>query len=385
VVRLLHPLVVAARRHATVRRAEPEDAGLDPEALRRAAARWSAAPLRHGLREVALFELPASTPPWLDTGLDLVPGEAVTWIAAGRTWLSRPLDVWLGPQLQVWARVGEAGPVFNGTRETHGFTAERPGRLYLASYLPGQWADPTGRLAGSRKVYRTVSGGTTLLLLRWRGHALPGLRALAAADDPDAILGREVERLERSVEPPPGWHPLWFVGRSEIFRAAPEHGGIRCETCRDVGILQREAPFEVGPGTRLRWRWRVDALPSALPEDTRLSHDYLSVAVELHDGRDITYTWSCELPEETAYWCPLPGWSDRELHVVVRSGPQRLGEWIDEERDLHVDLMRHLGMARARVSRVWLIAVSLFQRRPGRCEYARIRLEREGEALDVLG
>ena len=130
--------------------------------------------------------------------------------------------------------------------------------------------------------------------------------------------------------------------------------------------------------------WRVDALPSELPEDSAVSHDYLSLAVELSDGRDMTYTWSRSLPVEASYWCPLPTWKDREHHLVVRSGPEGLGAWHAQERDLYADVAARMGPPPARIVRVWLIAVSLFQRREGRCAYAGIELVQGERAVRVL-
>src|SRR5512135_1909922 len=68
------------------------------------------------LRAHQYVELPATRSPWTDTGLVLQPGDAVTWLAAGRVYLSRPLDIWVDPSFQLWGRVGEQGTVFRGTR-----------------------------------------------------------------------------------------------------------------------------------------------------------------------------------------------------------------------------------------------------------------------------
>src|SRR5207253_1427974 len=132
----------------------------------------------------------------------------------------------------------------------------------------------------------------------------------------------EFERLKEPTLPPLNWSYLWFLGQSEIFKPSTDdgHACIACHTHRNAGILQRDAVFDLSPGTKFRWSWKVDELPSVLPENSALSHDYLSVAVEFENGRDITYTWSPELPAGTGYWCPLPTWKDREFHVVVRSG-----------------------------------------------------------------
>jgi hypothetical protein len=69
---------------------------------------------------------------------------------------------------------------------------------------------------------------------------------------------------------------------------------------------------------------------------------------------------------------------------VVRSGPAGLGQWHDEERDVHADYTRILGGPAREVVRVWLIAISLFQRGHGRCEYASIRLVNNERTLEVL-
>ena len=105
-----------------------------------------------------------------------------------------------------------------------------------------------------------------------------------------------------------------------------------------------------------------------------LSHDYMSIAVEFNDGRDITYYWSSELAEETGYWCPLPTWKDREFHVVVRSGSEGLGRFLDEERHLYADYQRYVGRPPGRIERVWLIANYTFQRGVGRCAYRDIEI-----------
>jgi len=70
--------------------------------------------------------------------------------------------------------------------------------------------------------------------------------------------------------------------------------------------------------------------------------------------------------------------------VVVRSGRAALGQWLDEERDLHADYARIIGGPARQVVRVWLIANSLFQRGHGRCEYASIGLSNDDGTIEVL-
>ena len=382
-------LRVAARRWVQVRRApSPAAAGAaEREQLRQwftALRSTSGAP---HVRDARIFDIEASRVPWLDTGIDLDEGEWVSTLAAGRVVVSDRLDLWLGAQFQLWMRVGERGTIFNGTRDTHSFRAAASGRLYLAGCFPGQWGDASGRISTSLAEYQKFCGGITVAVIRWNGEAGDALAALAGAAQGGEWFAREHARLCAPVAPPLGWDYLWLLGRSEIFRSTSDagHPCIACDTQGNVSILQHDVAFDLSAGTRLGWSWKVDELPSILPENTALSHDYLSVAVEFENGRDITYTWSPELAAGTGYWCPLPTWKDREFHVVVRSGGERLGTWLDERRDLEADYRRFIGEPPRRIVRVWLIAVSLFQRRRGRAFFRDFTLEGgpDGRRLEI--
>jgi len=121
-----------------------------------------------------------------------------------------------------------------------------------------------------------------------------------------------------------------------------------------------------------------------LPEDIQLTHDYLSIAVEFDDGQDLTYMWSSKLPVDTIFKCPLAYWDKVETHWVLRSNPKELGKWLSEERPLRADYTRAIGAPPTRIVRVWLIAVSVFQRGEGLCDYADIELVDGDTRLRVL-
>jgi hypothetical protein len=332
------------------------------------------------------LDLPATQPPWTETGWHLDAGELVTWFATGRVYLSRALDLWVPPSFQLWARVGSSGPVFRGTRATHTFRATTGGPLQLASYFPGEWATPDGTLGAGADDYGNVAGGMTVLLVRWSPGADVS-RLLQATAGPDPVRD-EAARLAANPQTPQGWDYLWYLGPGEIFRhgepLASGEATLCCDTCGDVGILRRPAPMPLAPGTMLRWRWCVDVLPADLREDALPSHDYVSIAVEFDDGQDLTYYWSATLPVGTVFRCPLPTWKDKETHVVVRSGAADLGRWLEEGRDLHADYHRMIGGSARAIARVWLIANSLFLRGRGRCRYAAIEVGRGHEVVKVL-
>jgi hypothetical protein len=389
----LHELTVAAR--LSVRSLARRLQGRDPkpaghEAFRSALGRWVGSLPGEALAGHAFHFVPAGGAAWLDSGLTVGAGDWLTVLADGRVYLSRMLDLWLPPSFQLWYRVGESGSIFRGTRSTHTFAGPEAGRLWLGSVYPGNWLDPSGRHACAEDERRRASGGISVLILHWRpGASLAEVsRLLATGTRRPALVEAESARLaEPVVAPPDDWSYLWSLGPAEIYapaRTADGAAAVHCHTEGDTGILQREVRATLAPGTRLRWSWRVDELPTDLPEDTLPSHDYLSIAVEFDDGQDLTYYWSSSLPVGTAYRCPLPGWSDIETHVVARSGRGELGRWLREERDLHSDYQGFIGGSAREVVRVWFIANSTITRGRGRCEYAQVSLDAAGRKIEVL-
>jgi hypothetical protein len=353
------------------------------------------------LREHAFLSVPANRPPWFDAGLDLRAGEQVTVFAVGSAILSRELDLRFYPDMQLWYRVGDTGGIFRGTRQSHSFTAGEPGRLYLGSYFPGEWATRTGAVAVGSDAYRQMEGGLCVLVLRWAAAPLEGLQRMLAAGDVGSLVAGEIDRLQNAVVPPAGWDYLWFLGPSEIYHAGPpspaRRPSIACHTQRDAAILHKAVSVPLAPDTRLRWSWKVDTLPCRLAENTLQTHDYLSIAVEFDNGQDLTFFWSSQLPVDSGFRCPIPTWTARETHVVARSGSDALGRWVDEERPLYAYYERFIGSigkrddARdplvvpppTRVARVWLIANTMFRRAEGRCEYGAIELQSGGTVVTV--
>lgn len=328
--------------------------------------------------------LPATTPPWTGTGVEVTAGDTVTLLAEGRVVMNEELGLWNGPSLHLWARVGGRGPLFNGHADTHTFRAPHDGEIELCIYQ-GEWASEDGVLATDEAAYAALSGGLEVLVIRWLGNASDGLRAVKQAV-PHPLAAAELARLENPVRTPTGWEYLWFLGPAGIFRSAEIEGrdAIVAETSDDVGILRKPVSFPLGPETRLRWRWKLDELPSPVAEDDLLHHDYLSVALEFENGQDLTWYWSAALPAETSFRCPLPNWDARETHLVVRSGAEGLGAWHSEERAVLADYERAVGPAPARIVAAWLIGVSVFQKRTGRGAFAGIELADGEQQLTVL-
>ncbi len=317
----------------------------DPAALRSSFAALLGAAPAGTMRQHHVVVVPSDRAPWLDTGIELAAGEKVTTLVAGRTFL-KGTGLSFGADFQVWLRIGKEGEIFRGTRASNSFTVTEPGRLYVASYFPGEWATRSGSLATSSDVYAGMTGDLILGVIRWQTTPLVGLKALSKIGDVDGLIASEIDRLTHAVAPPEGWEYLWFIGPAETYRACrtDQHEHAVCCTSRDnAALLHKDVALPLLPNTRLRWSWRMEQLPSKTREDTLPTHDYLSIAVEFDNGQDITYFWSSELPVDMGFRCPIPTWTARETHIVARSGLQGLGQWFDEERDVHADYAAKIG------------------------------------------
>ena len=336
--------------------------------------------------EYQWLTMKATQAPWVSSGITLNPGDHVSWFVCGRAYASKLLDIWVDPRIQVWAKIGSQGTLISPTRLSHSHTAEQAGELCFGNYFPNDWADPQGTLLQDKSVYKSMSGHSRILVIRWAVPAAEGLAALKAAGDHQSYIANELERINQGSTTPEGWSYLFNIGDAEIYKHAHnEHGAcMHCNTRADTGILQKEVSLPLTQHTTLSWQWCVDTLPSTLREDSLPSHDYMSIAVEFENGRDITYYWSHNLAEGTGYDCPLPNWAGKEYHVVVRSSTQGLGEWLNESRNVYEDYQHYMGEPPKRIVKIWLIANSAFQRQPGDCTYANIELKNQDQSINVL-
>jgi len=268
-------------------------------------------------------------------------------------------------------------------RRTFTFTADRDGPIELGGRFPGELQDD-GSVTVDRVPYRVMRGRFSAVVARW-GRASDASTALQmlAARDPSGLCAVEAARIADPPQPPQGWDHHPRLGREDVYRSSPS--GIAAACRHSNGIIRRTAEAALTPTLRLRWAWRVDELPSQLPEDTPLTHDYLSVALEFDDGRDLTWQWSCALPKGFAYRCPLEHWRRRETHIVVRSGVVDVGRWVDDERPVLADHKAAIGgPLPARVVRAWLLSGSLFQGGTARAEFSRMELVDGDRVVRVL-
>lgn len=327
---------------------------------------------------IAHVQLPAQRPPWTASGVRVRAGQAYSVFASGRVlWRADDPGLHGGPRFHLWVRVTPGGRIRNLREDSDTFIADVDGELEVALYM-GMWADAYGTLATSPALYTRLGGGLEAVLVAWRGDAGTGLEALSAATGAHGAFAHEARHLRTQPPLPPGWQPLVETGETHLFTAATDDAGracIRIAGRDDQGILCRDCDVPLSRDTQLSWAWRLHALPSACAEDTARCHDYVSIATEFDNGRDLTWFWSSTLAPGRHFQCPVHAWRARETHFVVRSGQAGLGHWQRESRRVWNDVANAMGTPPQRIVRVWLIAVASFQHGALHAEFSEIEID----------
>jgi hypothetical protein len=344
----------------------------------------AAAALRGAGAQVAQVRVEANSEPWAATGLDASQGAPITWLVNGDSWILAPEGPHLDAGFQLRVRTGLRGPALTGTGPTFTAAAPHDGPIEVCSLYPGELREDDRIIYDPDLPRELFGGGFDTVVAAWPSGADVAERLVdAATNDRTGLCAREFERIGDPIAPPARWEPHRHIPLVGLHRQ--HHGEVDVHSRGQVEIICREARATLTETLKLRWRWRMDQLPASGAENTIFTHDYMSVAVEFDDGRDLTYHWSVGLPPETSYCCPLAHWREREWHLVVRSGTTGIGEWQTEERALRADRNKAIGGAPPlEVVRVWLIVTCLCGGGEARGSYADIELVDSDETLRVL-
>ncbi|WP_244613090.1 DUF3047 domain-containing protein [Methylosinus sp. Ce-a6] len=336
------------------------------------------------IRSSVVLKLDAEKPNWIETGILLEKGEEVSLLSEGVIWISREYDIQVRGNAALWHKIDD-GKIAKSAGRTTTFRADRSGPLRLACRLAGHWLDDTGVLDPDVPPM-PMEGALTVGAIVWRNDATEGLRRLVDVDE-TALAGAELARIEASRPLPDGWDHLWRVGRTDIFcEAIDDDGGtaLLCNCTADSGIIKYPVDVALDDSTRLIWKWVMRKLPSPAPENSLVTHDYMSIAVEFENGQDLTYFWSSSLPLGTSFRCPIPGWEKRETHIVVRTGGEDLGRWVSDGRPILEDYRQAVGAEHpGKIVGVWIIALSPFQRRNGVAAFRGIALTSSAGEMSI--
>jgi hypothetical protein len=167
---------------------------------------------------------------------------------------------------------------------------------------------------------------------------------------------------------PDGWRELRLahVRPSEIALVGDEGATVlRVHSSASAGTAAY-ALHEAPAGSELAWRWKIDHVIDKADLYRKAGDDFAARVYVFFDvpmesmswvqriklgiarliyggdvpGASICYVWDNRHPPGTSAWNP---YSDRVRTVVVESGNERAGRWLDERRDVAADFRAAFG------------------------------------------
>ena len=175
--------------------------------------------------------------------------------------------------------------------------------------------------------------------------ALLSLSVMGYADDRVATTGR-VLPLETFDEYQPASFPGQWKARGDeaaarmVYQVAEEDGNhfLHARAEKQDSQIALSHVFQPQEFPLLRWRWRVEQLPSGGDERAAKTNDSAAAVYVIFDSRIvprvIKYVWSTTLPVGTRLDSPMY-W--RAKVVVLQSGSSGLGEWRQETVNFYQD------------------------------------------------
>lgn len=333
------------------------------------------------IESVKKFTIKDGDLPWTENLMSIKKGQDVSFFLDGKWWFSKEANLWVEPGLAFNVRINK-GKVINTGSNTFTMTANDTGKIEVARAL-SEFADEYGTISTPLKAYKQSKGIIDGVVIVWKNSALEGLLELSSMGDVSNVIHTELQRIRYLPKVPDGWHNLFLFGASGVFEEK-EKNIITCTSHKNVGILQKNVDINLTEDLKIDWKWLIENIPSNLDESDLHTHDYLSIAVKFDDGQDLTYIWSSGLEHETFFRCPIPGWHLIETHLVQRTGKAKLGEWLDESRNVTADYKKTINGNAKKVIQVWLIANTVFQRGYGKCHFTDITLSNKNKNVKVL-
>lgn len=182
---------------------------------------------------------------------------------------------------------------------------------------------------------------------------------LTAAFETGGVRVELIERFDASLS----WQERKLGGGETLYTIEEEDDGnsvLRVESLGAASALWNPWTLgEIDEG-RLSWRWKIEAsLEASQPETTREGDDYAARMFVIFDPvlfdgsmRALCYVWAGKLPEAAVF--PSP-YSERVATIVLRSGDERAGDWVLEDRDFVEDFRRFFGKPPEQVTAVALM------------------------------
>lgn len=258
-----------------------------------------------------------------------------------------------------------------------------------------------GNPAGRRRALAWLGTGAATTLAGCAGLPLPA----GGADGAEAPLADSAWAQASQLAPGARWEHHVFPQRRITHYRAGQHAGrpaLRAESEAGTSAVRMRLRVPATQIAALRWSWWVDELNPAFDISDRDTDDAVArVILAFEGGREhwtardhnlselarlvtgeplpdatLMYVWDARLPVGSVVRHPGTG---RIRKLVVASGPQALGRWLDLERDPLADMQTVFGETPTALVAVGLMTDANNTRSRAAAWYGPLALARRGE------
>lgn len=245
-----------------------------------------------------------------------------------------------------------------GTGKAHGLPAGRARSLLAGAVLLicAAFIDPPSVL---RTGTETQAPSPRVSWPAWplTGSFVPGVARADRADPPQrrddlqpSIIIEDFDRSDMG-----GFPQTWMAWRGDddlarnLYTIREENGNRYLHAADDgtsIIILKQVSEWDANEYPVLSWRWRATVLPEGGDERIGSRNDSsVAVYVVLDQNfigvpKTLKYVWSTTVPVGTQYRRDGIG---RPHVIVLESGKEKLGQWVEESVDVYADYIRIFG------------------------------------------
>ncbi len=145
-----------------------------------------------------------------------------------------------------------------------------------------------------------------------------------------------------------GWQKKSFAGETRYsLENSDGRLALRADSRAAASGRYREVSVDLNKTPILNWTWKVGGILTNNDERTRAGDDYPARVYVVFSGgvmfwrtRAINYVWSNQQPIDSRW---SNAFTDRAHMIAIESGPERIGHWVSERRDILADYRRAFG------------------------------------------
>ena len=145
-----------------------------------------------------------------------------------------------------------------------------------------------------------------------------------------------------------GWQEKTFKNKT-LYELVQSDGRmvLKADSKASASGLYKEIKIDLVNTPCLNWSWKVNDVFTGLDETTKTGDDYPARVYVVFSGglffwktRALNYVWSNGRPMGSAW---PNAYTDRSVNVAAQSGPDRVGQWVHQSRNIRDDYRRLVG------------------------------------------